>query len=749
LPIADDPVVELSTFTLAGSRMASLRHSVTSAERSGLRVVPYEPSLARGVTAVSRSWLSSKRGGEMGFTLGRFDIGSLNADNCRVVLDRTGNVVEFCTWLAFDDGRARVLDIMRRLPDAPNPTMDLLLARSLLEFASQGVERASLACVPRFPKAMDFAYPAGSLRRYKDKFNPTWETRWLIVPRYVRLASALRAVALAYCPDGLVGELRRNLGQALEARRARSWWRGGREALDRIGASVPRARPVVTALSLGAVAATAVRYHVFTHGLPLMAAFRYGFSGRALLNGNWGRLVTSELLTRDTFMVVSMMLSLAVMLGLYETIAGSARAALIAVVAGLAAPAVVGAALGLGSALGFGFAGRTLSTMDYGASAVTAGAGGALIASLGWAGLRRAAVVFVVGGLLLHHQLADWEHLVAFPVGYALSRWLFPVPAGARRPADLGKVAPTRDKAAPRPSAPAIGLRVAAVLAAVTGGVVFAARLVKPAETIPMVSAPVSHTGSLTRVELSPARIVEATYPTPSLGRSAKRRVLVYLPAGYDNNRQRYPVVEMLHGDPGQPEDMIGLLNLNNPTEMPARGAFIAVAPDGHGPRVSEGSFADTPRQLLGQAVSRDLQSWIDTDYRTTGQWTIMGLSEGGFGAAYLGFHDPNTYRGVCAVSGYFQAEGPAFARQPQSVRLASSPIDNASRGGPPTLLVVGSSHRYFLNESLRYSAALAAADQPYQLIVERGGHDWTLWHRATTTCLSFLLNPIVLDDQR
>ena len=193
---------------------------------------------------------------------------------------------------------------------------------------------------------------------------------------------------------------------------------------------------------------------------------------------------------------------------------------------------------------------------------------------------------------------------------------------------------------------------------------------------------------------------------------------------------------------------MIGLLNLNNPTDMPAQGAFIAVAPEGHA-RAGGGSFADTPRQLLGEAVSRDLQSWIDAEYRTTGQWTITGLSDGGFGAAYLGFHDPHAYRAVCAMSGYFRAEGPAFARQPQSVRLASSPIDHASRSGPATLLIVGSSHGGFLNQSLSYAAARGAADQPYQLMVEPGGHDWTLWHKATTTCLSFLLKPLVPNGQQ
>src|SRR3954452_14259366 len=71
-PIADDAIVDLAGFSLAGKKRASIRHSVTSAKRAGITVVQYNPQHAEGTAAVSAHWLKTKRGGEMGFTLGRF-----------------------------------------------------------------------------------------------------------------------------------------------------------------------------------------------------------------------------------------------------------------------------------------------------------------------------------------------------------------------------------------------------------------------------------------------------------------------------------------------------------------------------------------------------------------------------------------------------------------------------------------------------------------------------------------------------
>src|SRR5205085_6702177 len=84
---------------------------------------------------------ATKRGGEMGFTLGRFDPDLLGRADCRVAVDAEGRVVGLVSWHRYDAGRARVLDLMRRAPDAPNATMDALIAESLIDFAAAGVER--------------------------------------------------------------------------------------------------------------------------------------------------------------------------------------------------------------------------------------------------------------------------------------------------------------------------------------------------------------------------------------------------------------------------------------------------------------------------------------------------------------------------------------------------------------------------------------------------------------------------------
>jgi phosphatidylglycerol lysyltransferase len=210
-PIAKDPVIDLTTFGLAGKRMASVRHSVASAERGGLTVVPWSPAHAGHCEAVSQAWLRTKRGGELGFTLRRFSPEEMARTDARLAVDGDGRVVGFVTWHRFEAGRCRVLDLMRRLPDAPNPTMDLLLARSLLEFAAAGIERASLGCVPDSMGAMaEKIYPTRGLAQFKDKYAPTWEDRWLVVPQRRHVPGGLVALSRTYVCGGLLQGLRRN-----------------------------------------------------------------------------------------------------------------------------------------------------------------------------------------------------------------------------------------------------------------------------------------------------------------------------------------------------------------------------------------------------------------------------------------------------------------------------------------------------------------------------------------------------------
>jgi phosphatidylglycerol lysyltransferase len=208
--IAEEPLIEASGFILSGSRRASVRHSVAAARRAGLRVVERGPELEAGIAKVSAAWLATKRGGELGFSLGRHGDDARDA-RWRVAVDSDGAVVGFVTWRSYDNGRGWVLDLMRRAPAAPNPTMDLLIADGIAELAADGCTRISLGAVPLpHGRLAERVYAATALRRYKDKFAPMWEDRFLVVPGRRHLPAAMNAVAHAYCPSGFYRAVRRN-----------------------------------------------------------------------------------------------------------------------------------------------------------------------------------------------------------------------------------------------------------------------------------------------------------------------------------------------------------------------------------------------------------------------------------------------------------------------------------------------------------------------------------------------------------
>ena len=482
--------------------------------------------------------------------------------------------------------------------------------------------------------------------------------------------------------------------------------------------------PVVTATAIAAVMVSAIRYGVFANDLSLDVGFRYGFSGRALSMGHWSTLVTSQFLTRDGFMALSISLSLALMLGVYESIAGSRRALVILATTALAGPLLVAGALGVGSSLGNAFSARTLSTLDYGASAITAGAGGALVAVLAMRRLRWFAIFWVAAGLVFHHQLADWEHLGSFVTGYGLGNVLGIAPAIG----SLRRRASWLTTMVLRPG----HLVVPAVVVSILAGAALGGNVV-PSRNATGFLALGRSSGALRA-----ARLLSITYPSPSLG--SRHQALVLLPVGYDASAARYPVVEMLHGRPGAPSDIVTGFDPIGAGSLPGMPPFIGIVPDGHGPVVFDGDYADTSIQKLGTAVSDDLQRYVDAHYRTNRHWSVSGLSSGGYGAAYLGARRPGQYESVCSLSGNFTPQGSAFIGQKRSVLDAASPILHARPDGPRTLLIAGRADLASVHEASKYARALAAAGETVSNVVVSGGHNWVLWKREFPRCLRFML---------
>ncbi len=146
------------------------------------------------------------------------------------------------------------------------------------------------------------------------------------------------------------------------------------------------------------------------------------------------------------------------------------------------------------------------------------------------------------------------------------------------------------------------------------------------------------------------------------LGDDASRRVPVYLPPGYAQGAERYPVVYFLHGFTGS-----GLQWLNTAPftrNVPERMDHL-IAEGGAPPAI--GVFVDGWSSLGGSQwinsegigryrdlVARDMIQWADKTLRTVpkgGARALAGKSSGGYGALVISRFHPELFAHVAAHS--------------------------------------------------------------------------------------------------
>lgn len=193
--------VPLQDFSLKGAKRADLRSAVNRAQREGLAfevLAPAEvPAVLDELRAVSDAWLGELRAREKGFSVGSFDPAWLARLPVAVVRQH-GRVVAFANLLVTEAKQEAGIDLMRHHPDAPPGTMDYLFAQVMLHLQAEGHARFGLGMAPmagmaerrraprwqRLGKLLfehgDRFYNFRGLFRFKDKFDPEWEPRYLL-----------------------------------------------------------------------------------------------------------------------------------------------------------------------------------------------------------------------------------------------------------------------------------------------------------------------------------------------------------------------------------------------------------------------------------------------------------------------------------------------------------------------------------------------------------------------------------------
>lgn len=227
LKLGEEACVDLSRFDLESKGKKDLRYTWNRGQRDGLSLEFYEPGAAPldELKRISDAWMLGKQVREKGFSLGRFDPTYLQHFRIAVVHDQ-GKPVAFANLLETDSLEMASLDLMRVHPDAPKLTMEFLMLGLILHFKARGHAYFSLGMVPLaglqprrgaplpqrlgalvFRRGEQF-YNFQGLRRFKDKFQPDWEPRYMAVPAGLDPLLALADTA-ALIAGGLTGLVKR------------------------------------------------------------------------------------------------------------------------------------------------------------------------------------------------------------------------------------------------------------------------------------------------------------------------------------------------------------------------------------------------------------------------------------------------------------------------------------------------------------------------------------------------------------
>ena len=256
------------------------------------------------------------------------------------------------------------------------------------------------------------------------------------------------------------------------------------------------------------------------------------------------------------------------------------------------------------------------------------------------------------------------------------------------------------------------------------------------------------------------------------------RTVFVYLPPAYFEKQYahyRFPVIELIHGQPGEPQDWINVVGiqvtLNYLIKNGEARSAVLVMPDangGNGISLQCLNQASGPQDLT--YLAQDLPDQISHLLRVQAPgpgWGVAGFSEGGYCAVNMALRYRYRYGFAASMSGYFVPErnkltNPNRLVDPfggnQQLQVQNTPTDEVralSAGAHTPMFWLGagqgdpadvSSAEYFA-QLLQLHQASVPVD-----ITPGGGHTMGTWHAEVPPMLMWMtkgLAAAVVNDKR
>jgi enterochelin esterase-like enzyme len=248
------------------------------------------------------------------------------------------------------------------------------------------------------------------------------------------------------------------------------------------------------------------------------------------------------------------------------------------------------------------------------------------------------------------------------------------------------------------------------------------------------------------------------------------RSVYVYLPPQYFQPQYRnykFPVIELIHGQPGEPQDWINVVGvqvvLDNLVNDGRAKPAVLVMPDANGGNTISLQCLNQvggPQDLtyLAKDVPEAISHMLRVQPPGIG-WGVAGYSEGGFCAANMALRFRYRYGAAASLSGYFvpfdnQLANPIRTVSPfgnnAKLRAENTPIDEVRALAPGAVLPqfwlgAGKGDNLDVANASYFAQELQLHQAGVPLVLTPGsGHTMATWHAEVPPMLSWMTNTLV-----
>lgn len=239
-------------------------------------------------------------------------------------------------------------------------------------------------------------------------------------------------------------------------------------------------------------------------------------------------------------------------------------------------------------------------------------------------------------------------------------------------------------------------------------------------------------------------RVTAAEIPGTRSGFVARPAVIYLPPAYFADPRPLLPVLVLIAGQPGGPDDWLtagSLLTIMNTFAGTHAGlAPIVIVPDATGSMLANPMCLDSELGHVETYLAVDLPRWVEDHLqidRDTRHWAVGGFSYGGTCSLQLALRHPALYPTFLDISGQ---QKPTLGTRTQTVQAAFggddakfqavNPLDILAHHTFPdtlALLAVGADDDEYRPQAQHIAAATSHAAITTQLLILPGSHSWTV----------------------